>query len=701
MEAHLLIGNFMNYCKPMVALVSGLQYLLVKKMIVTKKGFLSGGALALSVFALPSFATEADEPVDFVLGAMTHFGVLFRGEVKENLNMFKAAGLESPRDSVGWESWERKKNIYKVPRMFGPYLDYSKELKLKPLVLINHGNDLYQKGYPKSPEAIAAYARFAEWVVLSMKGKCTMFQVWNEWGGGCAMPVWCRGLGDAESYVKLLAAAYPLMKKANPEALVMSNSICMGEVFLEKCLKAGMLKHCDGVAIHAYNYDNSAKSKRTPEAWLERLKGMEEQIKRHNNGKEFPIYATEIGYPTHTAKGGSTDKESADSIARIYLLARTTSFIKGVWWYDFQDDGNKASYSEHNFGLVKSDLTPKEAFYSIRSISHIIRHGGFIKRLESKDKNLYALLFKMPDNSDALALWSLYGEDKNIHLTLTRDGSISSKVDCYPAGFAAISRNWGFRDWVPSRSNKIAPELFRATLGGRPYIIEGDLSGIRIVKTELLDFPVSKRRRSKMQVVEKPTLFYATPAEHPEKIRKLNFGKAQNYRARGSHIYGGKKDIDASFSLRWAPDALVLDVEVGDNKHVQNNPPEKMWKGDSIQVAFHSLVPNAPGGWNEYTIALGRNGATTFCECSQSGKAKGRKHGVKTDVQKQGNKLLYKLRFPVNELALGRLEEGMMFGFSILVNDNDQNGCKGYLHWGDGVGNGKNPNEFNRIELEK
>lgn len=148
------------------------------------KKILLGGMLTLLGLALPSFATEVEKekPVDFILGAMTHFGVLFRGEVKENLNMFQAAGLESPRDSVGWESWERKKNIYKVPKMFGPYLEHSKELKLRPLVLINHGNNLYQKGYPKSPEAIAAYARFAEWIVSSMKGKCDMFQVWNEWG---------------------------------------------------------------------------------------------------------------------------------------------------------------------------------------------------------------------------------------------------------------------------------------------------------------------------------------------------------------------------------------------------------------------------------------------------------------------------------------------------------------------------------------
>lgn len=35
-------------------------------------------------------------------------------------------------------------------------------------------------------------------------------------------------------------------------------------------------------------------------------------------------------------------------------------FVKGVWWYDLKDDGNDKNNKEHNFGILKNDLTEKK-----------------------------------------------------------------------------------------------------------------------------------------------------------------------------------------------------------------------------------------------------------------------------------------------------------------------------------------------------
>ena len=37
---------------------------------------------------------------------------------------------------------------------------------------------------------------------------------------------------------------------------------------------------------------------------------------------------------------------------------------------------------------------------------------------------------------------------------------------------------------------------------------------------------------------------------------------------------------------------------------------------------------------------------------------------------------------------------------ALVVNDNDGPGRKGYLHWADGIGVNKNPEEFNTIVLK-
>ena len=73
-------------------------------------------------------------------------------------------------------------------------------------------------------------------------------------------------------------------------------------------------------------------------------------------------------------------------------------------WYDFQDDGLDYKDGEQNFGLVRSDLMPKEPYYAIKSISHIIRTTSFVGKLDTGNDKVYALLFKLPDGKNALAM---------------------------------------------------------------------------------------------------------------------------------------------------------------------------------------------------------------------------------------------------------------------------------------------------------
>lgn len=44
--------------------------------------------------------------------------------------------------------------------------------------------------------------------------------------------------------------------------------------------------------------------------------------------------------------------EAADYIVKYSLLAKSKSYIKGVWWYDLSNDGNDMNNQEHNFGFA-------------------------------------------------------------------------------------------------------------------------------------------------------------------------------------------------------------------------------------------------------------------------------------------------------------------------------------------------------------
>ena len=48
-------------------------------------------------------------------------------------------------------------------------------------------------GFPNSPEAIAGFANYAVELARQTRGQVAMFEVWNEWVGGCGMtgrPIW-------------------------------------------------------------------------------------------------------------------------------------------------------------------------------------------------------------------------------------------------------------------------------------------------------------------------------------------------------------------------------------------------------------------------------------------------------------------------------------------------------------------------------
>lgn len=54
-------------------------------------------------------------------------------------------------------------------------------------------------------------------------------------------------------------------------------------------------------------------------------------------------------------------------------MAKRMNYIKGVWWYDFINDGNNIKYREYNFGILNRDLSEKSIAPAIRSANQQIR----------------------------------------------------------------------------------------------------------------------------------------------------------------------------------------------------------------------------------------------------------------------------------------------------------------------------------------
>ncbi len=437
---------------------------------------------AVFLFAGVTYAQErsaqtAAREGAFLVGACTHFSQ-GTGIVDLNLDSLRRAGIGSIRDEVSWGAVEREEGRLAMPERFDTYVRQAARKGVNVLLILDYANRFYDDGdRPRSPEAIEGFCNYAEFVVRHFGKDVRLYEIWNEWDIGIGLPEPYRKGGSAGDYVKLLQAVYPRMKAVDPGVTIMAGGCTSGGVnrgWLEEIAKLGALESCDAVSIHSYNY-SAEFPERGPEACSAWMTGVQEMLRRYNDGRNVPFHVTEIGWPTHVTKHGTDPQLSASYLARLYLLARTSPSFEGLWWYDFQDDGWNPEYNEDNFGLVRPDLTPKPAYHVMADIAMVAAHGQYVERLSTNDEGLWVLRFRV-ERDDYWALWSADDQDRQV--ILETESPARPVTICY-VGQRSCVTPWGFRDWADRRGKFMANRL-SMVVGHRPVLIGNDLSGVSV-----------------------------------------------------------------------------------------------------------------------------------------------------------------------------------------------------------------------------
>ncbi len=651
------------------------------------KHLIAGASAALLLAT--AFQSQAQ---DFIFGACTH-----RETVPGYLNVLSQTGVDYVRDHGTWGRSEDEKGKPFLPKYYVDYVDKALSFNIKTLNILCYSNKLYDGGaYPTTPEAIEGYCRYAEVQAAGFKGKCKLYQVWNEWDGGCGMKGFAGEKNTPEAYMNLLKAAYPRIKAADPSATVISNSVCTGDKFLKDLLKLDLLKNCDAIGFHTYNFGKE----RTPEKWYERMQGVDQFVKEANGGKEFPLYITEMGWPTHAhAKRGSTEDYSADCMSRLYLLGMTMPFLKGIWWYEFRDGGiADPSEQEENFGMVRPDLTPKRSFFVMRDLTSLFKGSKFVERIDAKDPELWILKYKAKDGSDLIAAWSTK-EDQDAVLGFSIPNGTDPACKVTWLGYGPVSTSF-FK-----ASEKDMRAKLTLTVRSRPYVLSGKLDGVAFDGAKIVKFPISELIPKKVVYGVPAQIATAVSASSGLAPQSYNFGEERNYRLVDANSkWGGKADLDASFSARWDAKTLYLNIEVSDDKFYQEFKDQNTWQGDGLQMAFHPLgsAPELERDQKhvDIDVALTKDGPKAYRQYVVGALAQGPADEIKVQAETKGGKTVYKLEIPVASVGLQELSKGSAIGFALLVNDNDGKGRKGYLRWGDGIGASKDPSLYNWILMQ-
>lgn len=477
-----------------------------------------------------------------------------------------------------------------------------------------------------------------------------------------------RGTSTPKGYAELLKKSYEKIKAADADATVVLNSICKGDKEFEELLKTGVIQNCDVLSLHTYNHSES-QFNRTPEAWYKRMLGVGEIVKKYNSGKTKDLFITEMGFNNRTGRNGYSYAQSADYAARLYLLARTIPWIKGIWWYDFQDDGIDESELEDNFGLVKYDLTPKPAYYALQSISHIIKNGEFAGKFSSKNKNLYVLRFKVDEN-DVLAIWN--SDPKNhAKITIKNKSPNRSNFTLYHAGSSPLKSGWGMIDKL-SHGNFI-PDSISFSATERPLILEGDFSNIEISEAEIISFDETKRPDETNLFLPEKVLIVKNPNTPPEtvKIDETRDGPLPQ-----------ESDLSASAQFSYTRDILKVKVFVKDNGFDFTNDIKKYRNFDHLELSFKVDDKNAPGECTTFAVAAHQSqGLKSIPVKTQFGQSAADIEG-KFEISTGG--YTYEIDIPAAALGLVAFEKNLSIGASITVEDFDDLKKTHTLRWGKG-----------------
>lgn len=297
------------------------------------------------------------------------------------VNITKDIGSTSLREDISWDSAEASIGAFALTAHHQAKIEATQELGTDNIMILSYGNTAHGVGQPYTQAERDKFCDYVEWLVPLVSGSCKYIEIWNEWNhgaGASAAQVTSGQHSGTQQYVDLCAAVYPIIKALAPNAIVLAGStskVWTGHWYPALC-DAGILAYCDGFSVHPYTHSETYPNN-LPARSFEYLDDIDTLVKAKNGGVSFPIYVTEMGWPTHDT--GHSAAKVAQWLATFYYSCEARSWIKGVWWYDIFDSGSDSANSLHRFGLDANDaLTPKPAHHAYRA---------FIRRANRNEEN--------------------------------------------------------------------------------------------------------------------------------------------------------------------------------------------------------------------------------------------------------------------------------------------------------------------------
>jgi hypothetical protein len=317
-----------------------------------------------------------------------------------------SAGIGVVRLETNWARCETKKGEYAPLPGMDAFVHELARRGITANILITYGNKLYDN--PLDPHA---YAAFCAWTAERYRPWTKHFEIWNE-PQNFYFPQTYGQSGWLDKFIELTSCAKNAVRCVVPDAVV---GVAAEDVesWLDAMIRRGIAGEKDLIAFHPYCH----RQHRPEREYFLKDFGAKHRALAEKHGGAMRFAITEAGWTTFDGTGtfwqvaGSYPKASysgqADCIVRFYLAALAAG-VEFACQYDFKDDGPRRDHTEHNFGLMFEDFSPKPSYAAVATLSRMVGQAEFIGRMESDPARYRVMRFKTFDRN-ILVCWAVEG----------------------------------------------------------------------------------------------------------------------------------------------------------------------------------------------------------------------------------------------------------------------------------------------------
>lgn len=335
-----------------------------------------------------------------------------------DISNMKNGGYSIFRSTIPWSSVEKEKGVYTLPEFCIDRIDKIKENGIEALIVLSGNNSLYGKNeFPKTNDEVEGFANFCSYVAGELKGRVKYYEMFNE--PNALHNIW------GENYVKLIKAAYPAIKAADPEAYVLGVSqagiwwpTTCEATFMKQVFEAGGADYMDAVSVHPYPDMSKKAVDENPVSY----KAVMDCIIDAMCGAKLPIWITETGYSSVANEYGSiSDDEQAAYEARLLVLYDEDGRADMMMKYQLRDlqENPEKDWDQAHCGLTFNNGTPKPNYRTVTAknkLTYNMKFSGKDVNMDSSKKG-YSVYSYASTGKKLYVLWSNGGNEYTLSLS--------------------------------------------------------------------------------------------------------------------------------------------------------------------------------------------------------------------------------------------------------------------------------------------